>query len=88
MGRGYHCAKFFKKRGDGVLGLDNFNPYYPVAGREVWLTWLKYCFVGYDILVKSWGLNEEKGRFWGAWGTFFLFGGFFFWFVLSTTKMG
>lgn len=28
---GYHCAKFFKKRGDGVLGLDNFNPYYPVG---------------------------------------------------------
>lgn len=28
---GFHCAKFFKKRGDGVLGLDNFNPYYPVG---------------------------------------------------------
>ena len=44
--RGYHCAKFFKKRGDGVLGLDNFNPYYPVAGcellGELWLKWLKW----------------------------------------------
>jgi len=27
---GYHAALALKKRGDGVLGLDNFNPYYPV----------------------------------------------------------
>jgi len=28
---GFHCALAFKKRGDGVLGLDNFNAYYPVG---------------------------------------------------------
>ena len=52
--RGYHCAKFFKKRGDGVLGLDNFNPYYPVAGcellGELWLKWL-FCWIEMDVLL-------------------------------------
>merc|ERR1712056_73856 len=28
---GYHVAMFLKQRGDGVLGLDNFNSYYPVS---------------------------------------------------------
>mmetsp|Transcript_12568 Transcript_12568/g.18209 ORF Transcript_12568/g.18209 Transcript_12568/m.18209 type:complete len:167 (-) Transcript_12568:99-599(-) len=28
---GFHTAKALKKRGDGVLGIDNFNSYYPVA---------------------------------------------------------
>lgn len=28
---GMHCALALKKRGDGVLGLDNFNAYYPVG---------------------------------------------------------
>ena len=28
---GFHCAKALKERGDGVLGLDNFNSYYPVG---------------------------------------------------------
>merc|ERR1712048_866652 len=28
---GFHCALACKKRGDGVLGLDNFNSYYPVS---------------------------------------------------------
>ena len=28
---GFHCALALKKRGDGVLGLDNFNAYYPVG---------------------------------------------------------
>jgi len=28
---GYHCAVALKERGDGVLGMDNFNAYYPVG---------------------------------------------------------
>merc|ERR1712060_11691 len=28
---GFHTALALKKRGDGVLGIDNFNPYYPVG---------------------------------------------------------
>jgi len=28
---GYHVALFLKRRGDGVLGLDNFNSYYPTS---------------------------------------------------------
>ena len=28
---GQHVALALKKRGDGVVGLDNFNSYYPVA---------------------------------------------------------
>jgi len=28
---GFSCAMAMKKRGDGVLGLDNFNSYYPVG---------------------------------------------------------
>jgi len=28
---GYHTALLLKRRGDGVLGLDNFNSYYPVS---------------------------------------------------------
>merc|ERR1712226_744901 len=28
---GYHVALFLRRRGDGVLGLDNFNSYYPVS---------------------------------------------------------
>lgn len=28
---GFHCALALKRRGDGVLGLDNFNDYYPVG---------------------------------------------------------
>jgi UDP-glucuronate 4-epimerase len=28
---GFHCALALRKRGDGVLGLDNFNAYYPVG---------------------------------------------------------
>jgi UDP-glucuronate 4-epimerase len=28
---GYHTAMLLKRRGDGVLGLDNFNSYYPVS---------------------------------------------------------
>eukprot|EP00440_Ansanella_granifera_P004740 gb/GFBE01005139.1/.p1 GENE.gb/GFBE01005139.1/~~gb/GFBE01005139.1/.p1 ORF type:complete len:421 (+),score=86.83 gb/GFBE01005139.1/:1-1263(+) len=27
---GFHAARFLRNRGDGVLGLDNFNHYYPV----------------------------------------------------------
>jgi len=27
---GYHCALALKKRGDGVIGVDNYCPYYPV----------------------------------------------------------
>lgn len=27
---GYHCALALKKRGDGVIGMDNYCPYYPV----------------------------------------------------------
>merc|ERR1712226_654628 len=28
---GYHVALFLRRRGDGVLGLDNFNSYYPAS---------------------------------------------------------
>lgn len=28
---GSHVSMALKKRGDGVVGLDNFNDYYPVA---------------------------------------------------------
>ncbi|CAK0818670.1 unnamed protein product [Prorocentrum cordatum] len=28
---GYHCALALKKRGDGVIGIDNYVPYYPVS---------------------------------------------------------
>jgi len=28
---GYHTARLLRRRGDGVLGLDNFNSYYPVS---------------------------------------------------------
>merc|ERR1712176_149746 len=28
---GYHCAIALKKRGDGVIGIDNFCAYYPVS---------------------------------------------------------
>lgn len=28
---GYHCAIALKKRGDGVIGIDNYCPYYPVS---------------------------------------------------------
>jgi len=28
---GFHCAMALKKRGDGVLGIDNFNEYYPTS---------------------------------------------------------
>mmetsp|Transcript_10687 Transcript_10687/g.24351 ORF Transcript_10687/g.24351 Transcript_10687/m.24351 type:complete len:355 (+) Transcript_10687:86-1150(+) len=28
---GFHVAKALKKRGDGVLGIDNYNAYYPVG---------------------------------------------------------
>merc|ERR1712228_889621 len=28
---GFHTALALKQRGDGVLGIDNFNPYYPVG---------------------------------------------------------
>jgi UDP-glucuronate 4-epimerase len=28
---GYHCALALKKRGDGVIGMDNYCPYYPVG---------------------------------------------------------
>eukprot|EP00232_Nephroselmis_pyriformis_P022246 CAMPEP_0182865674 /NCGR_PEP_ID=MMETSP0034_2-20130328/7815_1 /TAXON_ID=156128 /ORGANISM="Nephroselmis pyriformis, Strain CCMP717" /LENGTH=436 /DNA_ID=CAMNT_0024997985 /DNA_START=152 /DNA_END=1462 /DNA_ORIENTATION=+ len=28
---GFHTAKALRRRGDGVLGLDNFNDYYPVS---------------------------------------------------------
>eukprot|EP00421_Protoceratium_reticulatum_P019257 CAMPEP_0168375880 /NCGR_PEP_ID=MMETSP0228-20121227/10035_1 /TAXON_ID=133427 /ORGANISM="Protoceratium reticulatum, Strain CCCM 535 (=CCMP 1889)" /LENGTH=365 /DNA_ID=CAMNT_0008388853 /DNA_START=58 /DNA_END=1155 /DNA_ORIENTATION=- len=28
---GFHCALALKRRGDGVLGIDNFNAYYPVG---------------------------------------------------------
>jgi len=28
---GYHAALLLRRRGDGVLGLDNFNSYYPVS---------------------------------------------------------
>jgi len=28
---GYHCAMHLKKRGDGVIGIDNMCPYYPVS---------------------------------------------------------
>ncbi len=32
---GFHCAQALKKRGDTILGLDNFNPYYsPDLKRE------------------------------------------------------
>jgi UDP-glucuronate 4-epimerase len=31
---GYHCAIALKKRGDGVIGIDNFCPYYPVSIRR------------------------------------------------------
>lgn len=32
---GYHVAKLMKKRGDGVLGFDNFNGYYPTNLKRV-----------------------------------------------------
>jgi UDP-glucuronate 4-epimerase len=28
---GFHCALALKKRGDGVIGIDNYVPYYPVS---------------------------------------------------------
>jgi len=28
---GFHTARYLRRRGDGVLGLDNFNTYYPVS---------------------------------------------------------
>jgi len=28
---GYHCALALKKQGDGVIGIDNYCPYYPVG---------------------------------------------------------
>jgi UDP-glucuronate 4-epimerase len=28
---GYHCCLALKKRGDGVIGIDNYVPYYPVS---------------------------------------------------------
>merc|ERR1711865_504512 len=28
---GFSCAMAMKKRGDGVIGIDNFNSYYPVG---------------------------------------------------------
>merc|ERR1712151_432519 len=31
---GFHCAKALKKRGDGVIGIDNMCPYYPVSIKE------------------------------------------------------
>jgi len=31
---GYHCALALKKRGDGVIGMDNFCAYYPVGLKK------------------------------------------------------
>mmetsp|Transcript_126031 Transcript_126031/g.306204 ORF Transcript_126031/g.306204 Transcript_126031/m.306204 type:complete len:353 (-) Transcript_126031:362-1420(-) len=31
---GFHCALALKKRGDGVLGIDNFNSYYPASYKR------------------------------------------------------
>jgi len=31
---GFHCAQALKKRGDGVIGIDNMCPYYPVSLKE------------------------------------------------------
>jgi len=31
---GYHCALALKKRGDGVIGIDNYNSYYPVSLKQ------------------------------------------------------
>jgi len=31
---GYHCAKALKARGDGVIGIDNFNSYYPESFKR------------------------------------------------------
>merc|ERR1719188_2906967 len=31
---GFHCATALKKRGDGVIGIDNFNSYYPASFKR------------------------------------------------------
>jgi len=31
---GFHCAQALKRRGDGVIGIDNMCPYYPVSIKE------------------------------------------------------
>jgi UDP-glucuronate 4-epimerase len=31
---GYHCALALKRRGDGVIGIDNYCPYYPVGIKK------------------------------------------------------
>jgi len=45
---GFHCAMALKKRGDGVIGLDNYCAYYPVSLKRARGEALKaegiYCF--------------------------------------------
>jgi UDP-glucuronate 4-epimerase len=46
---GYHCCRALLARGEGVIGLDNLNPYYPVALKQARLEALR-AFDGFTFL--------------------------------------
>ena len=51
---GSHCSLALKKRGDGVLGLDNFNPYYDPSLKRA----RQHLLAKHRILIIEADLND------------------------------
>ncbi|PKA54466.1 UDP-glucuronate 4-epimerase 6 [Apostasia shenzhenica] len=53
---GFHCSLVLKKRGDGVVGLDNFNSYYDPSLKRA----RQYLLARHGVLIVAGDINDSS----------------------------